>query len=84
MLRLVALSLLLCSVAVAEDVKVQVLRDGKPAKGATVRVSTGKLVMLYAFRSDTLSHVWKLWVSSVASFAWYFVGISAIQPSMAS
>ena len=41
-------------------------------------------VMLYAFRSDTLSHVWKLWVSSVASFPWYFVGISARQPSMAS
>ena len=40
MLRLVALSLLLCSVAVAEEVKVQVMRDGKPAKGATVRLAT--------------------------------------------
>ena len=41
-------------------------------------------VMLYAFKSDTLSHVWKLWVIRVASFSRCFVGRSARQPSMAS
>ncbi|OWK34686.1 Myo-inositol 2-dehydrogenase [Fimbriiglobus ruber] len=40
--------------------------------------------ILYASRSDTLSHVWNLWVIRVASFSRCFVGRSAKQWSMAS
>jgi len=41
-------------------------------------------LMLYAFRSDTSSHIWNLCVISVIIFARCFVGRSARQPSMAS
>lgn len=41
-------------------------------------------VMLYASKSDTLPHVWKLCVKRVASFSRCLVGRSARHPSMAS
>ena len=44
----------------------------------------GVEAMLYAFRSDTSSQVWKLWVNRVASFSRCLVGRSAKHPSMAS
>lgn len=40
--------------------------------------------ILYASRSDTSPHVWKLWVIRVASLSRCFVGRSLRQPSMAS
>jgi hypothetical protein len=40
--------------------------------------------MLYALKSDTSSHVWKLWANIVANFALCFVGKSAMQLLMAS
>ena len=42
------------------------------------------VIILYAFKSDTSSHVWKLWVIRVASLSRCFVGRSVRHPSMAS
>jgi hypothetical protein len=37
-----------------------------------IAIVTRLTVILYAFKSDTLSLVWKLWVKRVSSFALYF------------
>ena len=71
--------------AQADEPKKKDVPSGKAIDGLQLSLSADNTeVMLYAFKSDTLSHVWKLWAIKVANFALCFPGKSAMQPSIAS
>jgi uncharacterized protein (TIGR03067 family) len=57
---------------------------GTTAKAVVDSTKMPPVVMLYAFKSDTLPQVWKLWLIMVVSFSLCVPGKSARQPSMAS